>query len=301
MLVQNLISTDRVQVSAITDDQAGDIRWNPSKSLFYCGMAFMGLLSVPYTNPKEWVIFGLLTVVTILAGHSVGMHRLLIHKSFETSKWLEYCLVYLGVLVGMAGPIGMIYLHDARDWHQRQRKCPAFPSHASGFWQDAWWQLHCTFYLDHPPKFVLEDSVSKSRFYLWLEKTWMLQQIPIGIFLFLLGGWSLVGIGIGLRVFVSLTGHWVVGHFAHRRGEQIWIIDKLPVQGYNLPYLSWLAFGENWHGNHHAFPESALLGVENHQSDPGFAFIRTLEKFRLAWNVNLPQHCPRRDGLIKLS
>jgi len=301
MLDQKLVSTERVKALPQTDDQAGEIRWNPQKSLFYFAMAAMGLLALPYANTKDWMIFITLTGVTILAGHSVGMHRLLIHNSFRTSKWLEYCLVYLGVLVGMAGPLGMIRLHDARDWHQRQLQCPAFPSHAVGFWRDAWWQLHCTFHLTYPPEFEFEKSVAQSRFYRWLERTWMLQQIPLGFILFLTGGWSLVGIGIGFRVFISLTGHWIVGHFAHKRGEQRWVIDKLPVQGYNLPYLSWLTFGENWHGNHHAFPESALLGVEEHQSDPGFMFIRVLEKLGLAWDVKLPHHIQRRKGLVQLS
>jgi len=129
----------------------------------------------------------------------------------------------------------------------------------------------------------------------------MIQQAPLALLLFYIGGWSLVGIGIGLRVFVSLTGHWIVGHFAHKTGKQRWVIDNLPVQGYNLPYLSWITFGENWHGNHHAFPESALLGVEKHQSDPGFLFIQILERLGLAWDVKLPQNTPRREGLTLLS
>jgi len=294
---RTLISTSRLQVLPKTDDQTGEVRWNPRKSLFYIGMATIGLSAIPFADLKDWMVFALLTGVTILAGHSVGMHRLLIHRSFRTSKYLEYFLVYLGVLVGMAGPIGMIRLHDARDWHQRQAQCPAYPCHAAGFWRDAWWQLHCTFYLDNPPEFVLEKSIAESKFYRWLEHTWMMQQIPLALVLYYFGGWALVGVGVGLRVFISLTGHWVVGHFTHKKGQQRWVIDKLPVQGYNLPYLSWLAFGENWHGNHHAFPESALLGIEDHQCDPGFTFIRVLEKIGLVWDVKLPQHTQRREGL----
>ena len=129
----------------------------------------------------------------------------------------------------------------------------------------------------------------------------MLQQIPLGMILFVAGGWSLVGMGIGLRVFVSLTGHWVVGHFAHKRGKQRWVIDTLPVQGYNLPYLSWITFGENWHGNHHAFPESALLGVEHNQADPGFALLRALEKLGLVWDIKLPWDSKPREGLTEVS
>ena len=41
--------------------------------------------------------FLFLTVVTICAGHSVGMHRLLIHRSFKAARPLEYLLVWLGV------------------------------------------------------------------------------------------------------------------------------------------------------------------------------------------------------------
>lgn len=301
MVDATLISTERIQVLPQTNALVGKIRWNPRKSLFYCGMAALGITALPFADIEDWVIFALLTGLTILAGHSVGMHRLLIHRSFSTSKSIEYALVYLGVLVGMAGPIGMIRLHDARDWHQRQLQCPPFPSHSTGFWQDAWWQLHCTFDLDNPPEFVLEKSIANSKFYQWLEQTWMMQQVPLAVILFYFGGWTLVGVGVGLRVFISLTGHWMVGHFAHKRGQQRWVIEGLPVQGYNLPYLSWLTFGENWHGNHHAFPESALLGVENHQSDPGFILILTLKKLGLAWDIKLPEHVKKRKGLTLLN
>ena len=297
MTAGNLLSTDRVRVDSQTDDLQGVVVWDASKSLFYCTMGTIGLIAIPYTSGSDWLVFLTLTAITILGGHSVGMHRLLIHRSFKTPLWIEHLLVYLGVLVGMAGPIGMIRLHDMRDWHQRQTSCPPFPSHATGFWRDAFWQLHCKFKLQNAPEFILEPRVRDSGFYQWLERTWMLQQLPLAALLYAIGGFSLVGIGVGLRVFVSLTGHWVVGHFAHKTGEQRWVIDNLPVQGYNLPYLGWITFGENWHGNHHAFPESALLGVEAHQSDPGFALIRLLQRVKLAWDINLPETCNERTGL----
>ena len=59
------------------------------------------------------LVFVILCAVTICGGQSVGMHRLLIHRSFEAPRWLEYLLVWLGTLVGMAGPFGMIRAHDS--------------------------------------------------------------------------------------------------------------------------------------------------------------------------------------------
>jgi hypothetical protein len=36
------------------------------------------------------------------------------------AKVLERFLVWLGVLVGMAGPFGILRIHDIRDWAQRE-------------------------------------------------------------------------------------------------------------------------------------------------------------------------------------
>jgi len=91
-----------------TDSLGGAVTWKPAKSLWISSMTLVALIGGPLAF--SWQAFGIfvaLSVVTLCAGHSVGMHRLLIHRSFEAPRWLEYLLVYLGVLVGMAGPFGM--------------------------------------------------------------------------------------------------------------------------------------------------------------------------------------------------
>lgn len=297
---RHLTATERVVPTQQTSDTDGVIRWDKSKSLWLSSMIVGGFAALIVT--PSWggfVVFLGLTAVTICAGHSVGMHRLLIHRTFKAPLWLERCLVWLGTLVGMAGPFGMIEAHDMRDWHQRQKHCPPHPSHGAGFWRDAWWQLHCRFDLAQPPKFEIEKEVRLDPFYNFLERTWMAQQLVIAVPLYALGGVGWVLWGVCLRVAVSLIGHWVVGHFAHKGGHQGWRVSGLPVQGYNLPGLGLVTFGENWHGNHHAFPHSAKLGVEAGQMDPGYWLIRTLEWFGLAWSVQHPEDQPPRDGLVR--
>ena len=292
------MAIDRVIPRPETKNLEGRIVWTPIQSLWTFGNGLLGLIGVVFF--ASWgalVVFVVLTGVTVCAGHSVGMHRLLIHRSFRTYKPIEYVMVWLGVLVGMAGPHGMIRAHDMRDWHQRQVNCPPHPSHGAGFWRDAWWQMHCVFRLDHPPEFVIEVEVLNDAVYKQMERTWRWQQLPVALVLFAFGGIGFVLWGVCLRVFVTLSGHWAVGHFAHRRGTQGWVIDGLPVQGFNLPHLGFLTFGENWHGNHHAFPHSAKLGVEKGQADPGFWLIKTLEALGLAWDVQEPDDQPARYGL----
>ena len=297
----NLIATERVLPDARTSATKGDIRIDLPKAAWIIGHGIAGMAGVLFFF--QWdaaLVFVILTAITICAGHSVGMHRLLIHRSFRAPRALEYVLVWLGVLVGMAGPLGMIRAHDMRDWHQRQPTCPPHPSHGAGFWRDAWWQLCCKFTLVSPPEFRIENPVARNSFYRVVERTWMLQQLPVAILLFVAGGWAWVLWGVSLRIFVSLVGHWMVGHYAHRSGDQGWRIEGLDVQGYNLPGLGLITFGENWHGNHHAFPHSAKLGVEHGQLDPGYALIAVLRWLGLAWDVKLPDAEPARAGLVRV-
>jgi stearoyl-CoA desaturase (delta-9 desaturase) len=297
----DLVSTERVQVTPATLATVGRIVWSPLRSLWFMAHAAGGLTAIVWLPswPGLAAFIGL-SAITLCAGHSVGLHRLLIHRSFAAPRWLEQGLVWLGTLVGMAGPFGMIRAHDMRDWHQRQAVCPPHPSHGAGFWRDFWWQVHCEYRLDHPPAFRIEPEVADDPFYRLIERTWMLQQLPLAALLWLWGGVGLVLWGVSLRIAVSLTGHWMVGHFAHRRGHQGWKIEGLPVQGYNLPGLGLLTFGENWHGNHHAFPHSARLGVEQGQADPGFALIRALSAVGLAHEIREPQSLPAREGLRRV-
>jgi fatty-acid desaturase len=296
-----LVATDRVIPGPDTSATQGRIHWDAPKSLWWFGHLAGGIIGIAwFTGWDTVLVFLALSALTICAGHSVGMHRLLIHRAFEAPLWLERILVWLGTLVGMAGPFGMIRAHDMRDWHQRQTICPPHPSHGAGFWRDAWWQMHCRFELTNPPRFQIEDRIANDPVLRAIEATWMAQQIPLAIVLWALGGWGWVLWGISLRIVVSLTGHWAIGHYAHKSGQQGWRVADLPVQGYNLPGLGLITFGESWHGNHHAFPHSARLGVETGQTDPGFWLIRALETLGLARAIRLPDSAPPRDGLTRV-
>ncbi|MER8909626.1 acyl-CoA desaturase [Mesorhizobium sp. M0854] len=295
------ISTGRMISQQDSDAEDGKVVWVPAKSIWVGAMTIAAIVLGPMTfSWSAFALFVATTAATICAGHSVGMHRLLIHRSFKVHIWVEHALVYLGVLVGMAGPFGMIYAHDIRDWAQRQTACHDLHAHRRPFFTDAFWQMHCAVALRNPPTFIIEPSIRNDPFYKFVERTWMLQQLPCAILFFAFGGWDWVVWGIAVRVSVSLTGHWLVGHFAHRDGEQGWRVDDVAVQGYNLPRFGLVTFGESFHGNHHAFPESARLGLEHGQIDLGWLFIQVLAILGLAHSVKIPENTPRRKGLRRV-
>lgn len=289
MVETKLRATDRVTPLPGSSATQGRIVWARGKSIWFSTMALAGITGAVFF--ASWEAAGvtlILMLLTLCLGHSVGMHRLLIHRSFSTPHWLEYTLVYLGTLVGMAGPIGMFHIHEIRDWQQSQPDCHSFAKHDVGFWRDAAWQMHYELRLDHPPVLHIEDRVLNDRFYQWLEATWRWQQLPLAIALFALGGIGFVLWGVGLRIAVSLAGHWITVHFAHTTGERPYVQDDIAIDGRNLPFWGLFTFGEAFHNNHHAFPRSARMGHHAGQIDPGWWVIGALAGVGLAWDIRTP-------------
>jgi stearoyl-CoA desaturase (delta-9 desaturase) len=292
----------RIESDAATSALEGRVCWSPAKSIWITSMTSAALLIAPiYVSWSAVALFVVTSGVTLCFGHSVGMHRKLIHDSFQCPKWLEYLCVYLGTLVGMAGPLGMVEIHDFRDWAQRQDECHDYFCHRKSFWLDAWWQLHCELGLTHPPRFRLEHTLAEDRFYKFLERSWMLQQLPWAVLFFALGGLPWLVWGVAVRVAVCVTGHWLVGHLAHREGSQDWVVEGAAAQGYNVSFAGLISIGESWHNNHHAFPESARLGLLPHQTDLGWTLIKAFERFGLASHIVTPETMPHRAELKSLA
>jgi len=290
--------SERIVLTPETDPLDGYVEWAPAKSLWLLSMTAVALALGPvYFSWPAFALFLSTSAITLCCGHSVGMHRKLIHGSFDCPPWLERSCVYLGTLVGMAGPYGMVRLHDFRDWAQRQSQCHDYSCHRAGLFRDAWWQLHCRLVLRHPPEFRLEPRLAGDRFYGFVERTWMWQQLPWAILFMAIGGLDWLVWGICVRVSVCVTGHWLVGHFSHRQGGQVWVIDGVAAQGYNVRLAALISMGENWHNNHHAYPASAKLGLLPGQVDPGWWLIKTFEALGLATNIQVPETLPDRAGL----
>lgn len=298
-------TSDRCAVNTLVETPGcspveGRVRWDPVHSIWNGGMLAASLIFAPRLIGWSAVgVFVVLTGTTLLLGHSIGFHRRLIHRSFACPLWLERTLVWVGTIVGMSGPLWMIRTHDMRDWAQRQSDCHDYLAHRRSIPIDAWWQMHCRLDLEAPPEFDF-DRAGRDRFYRFLEATWMAQQLPIAALLFLGGGWAWVVWGVCVRVSISVIGHWFVGHLAHRRGPQSWLVDEAGVQAHDVPWAAIPTMGEAWHNNHHAFPGSARIGLYPGQSDWGYAVILMLERTGLAWDIALPESLPHRKALTRV-
>lgn len=291
----------RIRSDGIDNVVRGSVRFAPLKSLWFNVMACAALIGGPSTFTwAALVVFLVSTGTVLLLGHSLGSHRKLIHDSFQCSRWLEYTLVYFGVQVGLAGPLGLLRQHELRDYAQRLPDCHDYLRHGCSFWVDGWWQLNCDLKLADPPALHLEPRIAADLFYRFLERTWMAQQLPVAVVFYLCGGWSFVFWGVCARVATCVLGHWLIGFFAHNHGRMHFEVRGAAVQGRNVRFTSLLTMGECWHNNHHAFPGSARLGLYPGEWDPGWWVLSILRRAGLVHSVRLPDDLPARLELVPL-
>jgi len=289
------LATHRVRGGGSGEVIHGDVAFQLAKGSWFLGMlggAIVGVLF--FFSFAGLLLFVVSTAMVLLFGHSLGSHRKLVHNSYECPRWLEYAFVYLGVQVGLAGPIGLLRQHEMRDYAQRLPDCHAYLRHGNAWWRDAWWQLCCELRLAKAPQIVLEERVAADRFYAWLERTWMAQHIPWTIFFYMWGGLGFVLWGVCARVSAGVIGHWIIGFLAHNHGDLRRIVVGAAVQGRNVRWTSLLTMGECWHNNHHAFPGSARLGLEPGEWDPGWWVLAGLRRIGLVWRIRLPRDLPSR-------
>jgi fatty-acid desaturase len=292
----------RVATNDLASVCLGKVRYSPVKSIWFVGMSTAAVIGgIATFSWTAFLLFLISTVIVLLFGHSLGSHRKLVHDSFQCPKWLEYSLVYLGVQVGLAGPIGLLRQHELRDFAQRLPQCHSYLRHGSSPWRDAWWQLNCDLVLAAPPSIHIEPRISKDKFYRFLERTWMAQHLPWAILFYACGGGGFVFWGVCARVTAGVFGHWLIGYFAHNHGDLLREVRGAAVQGRNIQLTSLLTMGECWHNNHHAYPGSAKLGLTASEWDPGWWAIAALRRIGLIWDVRLPADLPPRPELLLVS
>lgn len=292
------LSRHRVRHRDIAQVCDGDVVFAPVKGAWFLGMAAAAIVGGAFTfSPAALALYIVSTASVLLFGHSLGSHRKLIHDSFQCPRWLEYVLVYLGVQVGLAGPLGLLRQHELRDYAQRLPVCHDYLRHGRMFWVDAWWQLVCELRLRDEPTLVIESRIATDRFYRFLERTWMAQHLPWALLFYAWGGWSFVFWGVCARVTTGVFGHWIIGFLAHNHGGMHHVVEGAAVQGRNVRFTSLLTMGECWHNNHHAFPGSARLGLYPGEWDPGWWALRALRSVGLVWGFRLPVDLPPRAEL----
>jgi stearoyl-CoA desaturase (Delta-9 desaturase) len=236
--------------------------------------------------------------VPIGLGVTVGFHRLLTHRSFQTSPLMRGLLAVLGTMA-IEGPV-IAWVADHRKHHAYSDR-PGDPhsphvDHGVGLGGAlrGLAHAHVGWLFDHTqrgarerfaPDLIADPVVS------FVDRTfipWSLLglAIPFGLG-YLIGGTLLAGLegalwGGAVRILVLHHATYSINSLCHFFGRRRFHTED---HSRNLAWLTPLTFGEAWHNNHHAFPTSAIHGLGPRDLDLSGIVIAVMERFGLAWDV----------------
>jgi fatty-acid desaturase len=233
----------------------------------------------------SWQAFLLMIVLLWVAGGlgiGVGYHRLLTHRGYKTPKWMEYLLTICATFALEGGPIFWVATH--RQHHQNADKDgdPHSPREG-GFWAHIGWLLTGkTMHNDSANLLPYVPELRKDRFHVWISRWHWAPITALGIVLLAIGGWKFLLWGIFLRTVVGLHSTWLVNSATHMWGSR-----RFPTgdTSRNSFWVALLTFGEGWHNNHHAHPQSSRHGLAWYEFDLNWYAIVAFRMLGLAWDV----------------
>ena len=242
-------------------------------------------------------------------GINIGYHRLLTHRSFRCSKWLEHGFALLGVCSLQGSPGRWVAIHRMHHQHSDERPDPHSPL-VSFFWGHMGWLI-----IENPRLNTLSTlekyarDVFQDRFYLRLHRNyaWLLIYLVHAAVIFGLGyaaGWLWLGtsaaaLQFALSIFVwgvivrtVYVWHitWAVNSVTHRWGYRNYETDE---NSRNNWVVALLTNGEGWHNNHHASQRSASHGHRWWEIDVTYWTILALCRVGLASEVIAPSGLAR--------
>jgi stearoyl-CoA desaturase (Delta-9 desaturase) len=261
------------------------------------------------SGTAEWSAFAFFYVLNMI-GISVGYHRLFAHRTFKTSRFMEYVL---GILAQMA-VLGSVlkWASDHRRHHALTDRpgdthSPYFDEHGtpiSGF--KGWLFSHLSWVLGdgYTDMRVYGKELIKDPVVLFCHRTrylWFFVSVAV---LPALWGWAFVGtwqavigsvlIGGFLRSLAAVHAILSLNSFGHSYGYQNF---KGPQNSQNNWMVALATMGEGWHNNHHQYANAAYLRFRWYEIDFTGSVILLLEKLGLVWDVKrAPKFTVGADG-----
>lgn len=264
---------------------------------FLATLVAVVLLWNDFVGPADLAIAAAMYLLTAI-GITVGFHRMLTHRSFQTPKWLEYTFAVLGSMAVQGPVISWVADHRKHHAHTDVEGDPHSPHvghdggvggvlaglwHAHSGWlmssqgRADWKRYAPDLYEDAGMRAIARNFVPLVLASLVLPA--LLGYLVTGT---LTGAATAFLWGGLVRIFFVHHVTWSVNSVCHFFGTRRFDTDD---RSTNVFWLAIPSLGESWHHNHHAFPRSAQHGLRRWEIDLSALIIGALERVGLARKV----------------
>jgi stearoyl-CoA desaturase (delta-9 desaturase) len=243
-------------------------------------LGLASLLLVPF----EWSLLGLCFAMYYLRmfGITAGFHRYFSHKSFKTSRPIQFLLAWIGTSAIQRGPIWWAAIH------RHHHKYSDTPKDLHSPRQKGLWEAHLGWVLKKENRIIDRSKVADlTRFpeIDWIDRHYLVPPMSLALLIFAI--WGLPGLiyGFFLSTILLWHGTFTINSLSHVFGSRPYNTKD---DSRNSALLALITMGEGWHNNHHFYPFSARQGFTWWQFDPSFMILKLMELLGLVWDVKVP-------------
>lgn len=246
-----------------------------------------------------WVGWSPVAVATAIALYLVRMfaitgfyHRYFSHRSFKTSRAVQFIFALIGAASVQRGPIWWAAHHRHHHANTEQEDDPHSPVH-----NGLWWS-HTGWFLSREHFRVSEERVRDLKRFAelrFLDRFDIAVPVLLAVGLLLTGnflesyapqlgtsGGQMLVWGFFISTVLLYHGTFTINSLAHRWGKRRYATAD---NSRNNFWLALLTLGEGWHNNHHHYPVSVKQGFYWWEIDMTYYVLRFMAMLGLVWDL----------------
>jgi stearoyl-CoA desaturase (Delta-9 desaturase) len=249
---------------------------------------------------------GLLLAIVLyyvrMFGVTGGYHRYFSHRTYKTSRVMQFLLAVLATSSAQKGVIWWSAHHRHHHKHSDE------PNDVHSALQDGFWWSHVGWILSDRYEGTDTQRVRDLTKYpelVWLDRYHLIPPTILGVSLFLIGGWHALVWGLLVSTVMLWHGTFTINSLSHLWGNRRYATSD---DSRNNAFLALVTMGEGWHNNHHYYQRSTRQGFYWWEIDMTYAILWCMSKLGLVWDLTSPSravrdanHLPSRKKQGKLA
>lgn len=235
-----------------------------------------------------WVGWSWIAVATAVGLYALRMfaitafyHRYFSHKTFRTSRALQFVFAVLGASAVQRGPLWWASQHRHHHAHSDGPEDAHSPRQRGFLWAHSGWFMARENFATRERLIRDFAKYPELRF---LDRYDALVPFLLAALLYALGGAQLLVWGFCISTVVLAHATFTVNSLAHTLGSRRYATRDTSRNNW---WLALLTFGEGWHNNHHHYPGSARQGFYWWEIDLTWYGLKLLESLGLIWDLRV--------------
>ena len=267
------------------------LQWVKSVPFFAIhALAIVGVIAGGWS----WKGFALAIALYVIRmfGVTAGYHRYFSHRTFRTSRVMQFVFALLATSSAQKGVLWWAAHHRVHHKFSDQE------GDVHSLKREGFWWSHVGWILSEKYDGTDEKRVKDlTRFpeLRFLDRFHLLMPTLLGVGLFFAGGWHALLWGLFVSTTLLWHGTFTINSLTHYFGNRRYVTTD---NSKNNVWLALITLGEGWHNNHHYYPASTRQGFFWWEIDVTYYVLKVMSWLGLVWDLQSPTE-KVRDNYVR--